>query len=305
MTDANRAANRVHLIAHAGSPRKDILRLGFRDAREYLAFVRAHLPAPLRLTANKRFFEVVEDEPRGGRDDDQARVRDLQNALNDRAHSPSSPPTAALGFSEMTTLVNLVASYRCGRGLYWLCPNYLAWKIKPLQRARSAFAEFWQTLPALLSRKTPTNTQHLDFSPIRGELVRGKAREGTVRLIGGCISVLAAMLTGPLARRLKPDGRWLIIEDINEAPYRIDRHLAALKLAGWFERLSGVLVGDFHTKQEDQTAVVVEILRYHLPPQRNLPVAVTRSFGHTWPMTPIPLNRPLALTLRARSFTLE
>ena len=27
-----------------------------------------------------------------------------------------------------------------------------------------------------------------------------------------------------------PDGKWLLLEDVKETPYRIDRHLAALKL---------------------------------------------------------------------------
>jgi muramoyltetrapeptide carboxypeptidase len=335
-----RSPDRVHLIAHAGPPQADIARFGFTDAGQYIAFIRRQLPAPLRLTCARRFFEVEEDEPHGGRADDDARVRDLQAALNDprtlaivaakggayfarilphldfSALARRRTPLWALGFSEMTTLVNVVASYRGGRGLYWLCPNYLAWRIRPARQAREAFAQFWRVLPALLRGQVPPEAEHLRLSPIRGELVLGKARSEAIQVIGGCLSVLAAALTGPPMRRVRPDGRWLLIEDINEMPYRIDRHLAALKIAGWFDRISGVLVGDFHMNRnvaadprvgrqpDNQVRSVVEILKLHLPRGRRLPVVTTRSVGHVWPMLPVPINAPLRMSLARRTVTI-
>jgi muramoyltetrapeptide carboxypeptidase len=320
--------NRVHLIAHAGAPRKDIARFGFADADAYFAFIRQHLPAPLRLTFLRRCFEVEENEPRGGRHDDAARVRDLQNALDDprtmaivsasggayftrilphldfSVLAGRATPLWALGFSEMTTLVNLVASYRGGRGLYWLCPNYLAWRVRPAERARVAFAEFWRGLPTVLGLPSPAQSSRSEGDSIWGELACGTARSGCVRLIGGCLSVLAAALTGPPMRRLRSHGRWLLIEDINETPCRIDRHLAALKIAGWFDRVAGVLVGDFHTQQVDQIWSVVEILKLHLPRERRLPIVTTHSVGHVRPMTPVELNRPLEMTVRGRDVTI-
>jgi muramoyltetrapeptide carboxypeptidase len=324
---AERRPERVHVIAHAGPPRNDLRKLGFASAAEYLAFIRAHTPPPLRLTATARLFEAVEDEWHGGRRDDAARIRDLQAALHDpntRAivaanggayfarilpHVDFSPlarrraPLWVLGFSELTTLVNLVASFRCGRGLYWLCPNYAAWKVRPLSAARAAFAEFWRLLPEVLAGRRP-EAEHLALGPIAGEWVAGRLRGGPVRLIGGCLAVLVAMLAGPLGRRLRPDGRWLFLEDIKEAPYRIDRHLAALKLAGWFERIAGLVVGDFHTGEADTQPAVLELLKYHLPRQRRLPVVRTRAFGHIWPPVPVPVNRPLRLAARGRQVTI-
>ena len=367
MTATIRSPNRVHLIAHAGPPQADIARFGFADTGQYIAFVRRQLPTPLRLTCTRRFFEVEEDEPRGGRHDDAARVRDLQAALDDpqtlaivaakggayfsrilphlnfSVLAKRRTPLWAFGFSEMTTLVNVVASYRGGRGLYWLCPNYLVWKIRPARRAREAFGQFWRSLPmvvnaagteprpsgsgpkhenmAALSRSRfgsggHAEPGHIQLGPIRGELALGKAESGRVRVIGGCLSVLAAALTGPPMRRVKPDGRWLLIEDINEMPYRIDRYLAALKIAGWFDRIAGVLVGDFHTNRnvaadprvgrqpEDQVRSVVEILKLHLPRGRRLPVVTTRSIGHVWPMLPVPINTPLRISVRRRAVTI-
>ncbi len=319
---ARSRVDRVHVIAHAGPLRNDLAKLGFANGVDYIEFVRAHTPGDLRITCDPRFLEVVEEESRGGRRDDAARVRDLQGALNDPRtlaivatnggayfsrilpdldFSPLArrrTPLWALGFSELTSLVNLVASYRAGRGLYWLCPNYLVWKIQPRELARAAFAEFWQCLPEILGGDTPADAQHLSFGPLRGRRVAGRPQPGPVRLIGGCLAVLAALLTGPPGTRLRPDGKWLFLEDIQEVPYRIDRHLAALRFAGWFERIAGLLIGDFHTLEADTQSAVLELLKFHVPRGSRLPIVTTRDFGHVWPMRPVPLNCPVQLSVR-------
>jgi muramoyltetrapeptide carboxypeptidase len=270
---------------------------------------------------------VVEHPWHGGRADDAERVKDLQGALADRRTvaivaasgggyltrilphlkfdvlARRTTPLWALGFSEMSTFVNYIASFRCGRGLYWLCPNFLGWRLNPQEVARAALAEFWRVLPEIFAGRVPVDTQHLLFGPLVGQVVSGKARSGPVRLVGGCLAVLAA-IAGPLAKRIRPDGRWLLIEDIKEAPYRVDRHLAAFKLAGWFEKIAGVIVGDFHMMNEDTQPAVVELLKYHLPARRSVPIITTRSFGHVWPMVPVLLNRPLAMTVRGGSVTI-
>ena len=319
--------NRIHVLAHANPLTPDAARFGL-DVDQYLAHARQHLPRPLRITCNMRIMRAVERERHGGRTDDALRIRDLQSALDDPRtlalvavsggayftrilpHIDFSrlarrrAPLWALGFSEMTTLVNLVASYRCGRGLYWLGPNFLGSQIRPAEKAITALAEFWRTLPEVLRSRTPAEARLLDFGPIRGQLVAGTPRTGRVRLAGGCLSVLAAAVTGPLGRRLQPDGQWLILEDVKETPYRIDRHLAALKLAGWFERIAGLLLGDFHMLHEDTQPAVLELLPYHLPARRRVPVVTTRSFGHVWPLVPVLLNRPLRMDVRGRVVTI-
>lgn len=318
--------NRIHLLAHANPLGPDAARFGM-NLDQYFAFARRNLPKPLRITYNTKIMQAVEQERHGGRNDDAARIRDIQNALDDPRtlalvavsggayftrilpHLAFSglarrrDPLWALGFSEMTTLVNLVASYRCGRGLYWLGPNFLGSQIRPVAKAVDALAEFWRTLPDVLANKTPGAAHHLAFGPIRGQLVAGQVRTGRVRLTGGCLAVLAAAITGPLGRRLRPDGKWLLLEDVKETPYRIDRHLAALKLAGWFERIAGLLIGDFRMLREDTQPAVLELLPYHLPSGHRVPVVTTRSFGHVWPLVPVLLNRPVRMDVRGRAVT--
>lgn len=322
------APDRVHLIAHANPLGPDAKRFGFDGVDEYLAFTRRHLPRPLRLTCNQKLMKAVEEPWRGGRTDDTARVRDLQGALDDprtlaivaasggayftrilphldfAVLARRRAPLWAVGFSEMSTLVNQVASYRRGRGVYWLCPNWLSTRIRPPALARVALGEFWQVLPDFLASGVLPDTEYLETGPIRGRLVAGRARSGPIRLVGGCLAVLAAIVGSPWGRRMRPDGKWLILEDIKESPYRIDRHLAALKLAGWFDRAAGLLIGDFRMMHEDTQPAVLELLRFHLPKAQKLPVVTTRSFGHVWPMSPLLLNQRVPLEIRGRDVTI-
>ncbi len=63
------------------------------------------------------------------------------------------------------------------------------------------------------------------------------------RLVGGCLSSLIALLGTPFA--IETDGAVLFLEDVAERPYRIDRMLTHLRLAGKLERVAAVVLGSF------------------------------------------------------------
>jgi len=60
-------------------------------------------------------------------------------------------------------------------------------------------------------------------------------------LLGGSLSLLAHLCGTPFLPPL--DGAILLLEDVGEAPYRLDRYLTQLALAGALDRLAGVAVG--------------------------------------------------------------
>lgn len=71
--------------------------------------------------------------------------------------------------------------------------------------------------------------------------------EGRVegRLLGGCLSVLCAGLGTPWAWRPPADEDVLLfLEDVNEAPYRIDRMLRQLRAASLLDRVTGIVFGE-------------------------------------------------------------
>ena len=75
-------------------------------------------------------------------------------------------------------------------------------------------------------------------------LDRHRDRQGAAGpLYGGNLTVLFSCAA---AGRLRlPPGAVLFIEDVGEAPYRVDRMLSALLTSGALDHVSGVLVGDF------------------------------------------------------------
>ncbi|RMG12302.1 MAG: LD-carboxypeptidase [Deltaproteobacteria bacterium] len=60
-------------------------------------------------------------------------------------------------------------------------------------------------------------------------------------LVGGNLSVFSRLVGTPYLPPL--DGAVLFLEDVGERPYRLDRMLTHLRLAGVAERVAGVLVG--------------------------------------------------------------
>ena len=70
--------------------------------------------------------------------------------------------------------------------------------------------------------------------------LRGGKAQG--ELVGGNLSVLVALAGSPYM----PDfaGKILFLEDVGEAPYRIDRMMSTLKLSGALDRIAGFVFGE-------------------------------------------------------------
>jgi muramoyltetrapeptide carboxypeptidase len=83
------------------------------------------------------------------------------------------------------------------------------------------------------------------------QALQGVAKVGPgAPVVGGNLSVLYSMLGTPYFPSV--DGAWLLLEDLDEYLYHVDRMLLAMRLAGVFERVKGVLVGAF-TDLHDNT----------------------------------------------------
>lgn len=81
-----------------------------------------------------------------------------------------------------------------------------------------------------------------ELSPAAAEaLVHGEARGP---IFGGNLTQLAASLGTPFAFA-PPPGCVLLLEDVNERPYRLDRLWTQLRLAGILQRACAVVFGDF------------------------------------------------------------
>ena len=72
------------------------------------------------------------------------------------------------------------------------------------------------------------------------EVLRPGRAQG--RLYGGCLSMLAASLGTPF--EIETDGTILFIEDVGEKPFRIDRMLMQLHLAGKLKQVCAFVLGE-------------------------------------------------------------
>ncbi len=82
--------------------------------------------------------------------------------------------------------------------------------------------------------------------PAPQTLAPGKARG---RLIGGNLSLVAPTMGTPYEVSTK--NKILFLEDVREAPYRIDRYLSNLRLAGKLNELNGVILGKFTQTEKE------------------------------------------------------
>lgn len=118
----------------------------------------------------------------------------------------------------------------------------------------------------------------------------------TAKLVGGNLCMLA-QLAGSKAQ-LDSDEKILLIEDIGEHLYKIDRMLYTLRSSGQLEQVKGVVVGNF-TDIEDTTRpfgqTLQQIILAHFP--KNIPIAFDFPIGHDSVNFPVMLGASYTLTV--------
>jgi muramoyltetrapeptide carboxypeptidase len=133
-------------------------------------------------------------------------------------------------------------------------------------------------------------------------VLRGGQAEGT--LMGGNLSVLASMVGTPFL----PDTRnaLLFLEEISEAPYRIDRMLTQLEQSANLRGLSGALLGVFvkcEPAANEESLVLAQALSDHFA-ARPIPSAYGLSFGHIASQWVLPIGVRARFDADARTLTL-
>jgi muramoyltetrapeptide carboxypeptidase len=96
--------------------------------------------------------------------------------------------------------------------------------------------------------------------------------------VGGNLSLLSAMAAA--GRLAVPGGAVLAIEDVNEAPYRVDRMLTSLLLGGHFERASAVVFGGLDRSQAGPDGWEVDRVIERFAGAVRVPVLAGAPFGH-------------------------
>lgn len=188
-------------------------------------------------------------------------------------------PRAYVGYSDLTPFLTAIVE-RLGLVSFHgpLVGGELARGLEPEEE---------DSLLGALAGRYPAMSVELPF--------RGWLREGTCEgpLLGGCLSLLTATVGTPWF----PDLRGAVVfwEEINEAPYRVDRMLTHLRLSDTLAGIAGMIVGHVVDKGDGIGA------------GSRWPALVDENLsGYSWPLAwglptgHVPQNWTLPLGLSAR-----
>ncbi|MFH8413878.1 LD-carboxypeptidase [Streptomyces collinus] len=145
----------------------------------------------------------------------------------------------------------------------------------------------------------PESVRTLTAVPPGGTaLVPGRARGVT---LGGCLSLLASDLGTPHARP-GARGGLLLMEDVGESPYRLDRYLTQLLRTGWLDGAAGIVLGSWADcgPREGLRAVFADRLG-----GLGVPVVEEFGFGHSEGALTMPLGAVAELDTEAGTLTLD
>lgn len=203
-------------------------------------------------------------------------------------------PKLVIGFSDITALHLAIA--RKARVITLHSPMPQAFLFSDAQPHKKSNDVFWSFIRGEPYGRTEPPIPVIDESTKEHiKTICGGEAEG--RLVGGNLTLICATLGTPFA--IEPKGKILIMEDTGERPYRIDRYLSQLKLAGVLDQLAGVIVGDFTDAQPDADRIVAEYLRpIGIPAISGFPV------GHEAKNLTLPLGAKAKLNADERSLTI-
>jgi muramoyltetrapeptide carboxypeptidase len=105
-------------------------------------------------------------------------------------------------------------------------------------------------------------------------------RPGTAQgpLAGGNLAIVHAMAAS--GRLVIPEGAVLLLEDVTEAPYRVDRMLTSLEIGGHLARASAVVFGSFERCPAGPDGRTVEQVLAERTRSLGVPVLAGAPFGH-------------------------
>lgn len=191
---------------------------------------------------------------------------------------------AFVGFSDMTALHEAIALRLGVATLHGPMPSWSRFAVD---------TEMQEHLRQSLFE--PERVQKI-ASPTAAPLVGGTATGITV---GGTLTLLAAGI-GTAEHRDDLAGGLLLLEDVGEAPYRLDRAVTQLQRAGWLDGLAGIVLGSWNDCGPYPAVREVLFERFG---GLGVPVVEEFGFGHCPGSLTIPLG--LKATLDADAGTLH
>lgn len=238
--------------------------------------------------------------------DDKLRAADLSTALTDPLYTAVLLTNGGYGMQRTLELMDwdaigtpsprVVVGYSDVTALHEAVTTKLGWvslfgpmvAITHYERGRYGL----DTLARLLT--DPASARELSFPDGRA-VVPGTA-EGITR--GGTLALLAGSIGTPTS--VPARGGILLLEDVDEKPYRLDGFLTHLRRSGYLDGVAGIVCGTFTNC--GTTPRIEELLRDRLA-DLGVPVLVGADIGHGVEMQTYPIGVRARLDTTAGTLT--
>jgi muramoyltetrapeptide carboxypeptidase len=162
-----------------------------------------------------------------------------------------------------------------------------------------SFAEdfFWRILTSREKKIEIKNPNGVELNTLKS----GKA---TGTLLGGNLSLIASIM----GTKYQPsfNDSVLVIEDIGEEPYRIDRYLSQLKNSGVLYKINACILGQFTDcapKEPEKSLTLEQIFNDYLGNLR-IPVISNLSYGHIPQKLTLPLGARVRVDAKRQKITI-
>jgi muramoyltetrapeptide carboxypeptidase len=191
-------------------------------------------------------------------------------------------PKAVIGYSDVSALHCAIAA----RGRVVTFHAHTARAVLPSMSAQSVYA-------AVTGTGEPCGVWEA------GSVVRAGVATG--RLTGGNVSLLASLCGTSSAMR--GDGAIVVLEDVNESVYRLDRLLRQLEQSGALRGCVGLVAGQFTQVPADEHdgATTIDALVSELADRLAVPCLANLPIGHIADQWTLPLGAEATLDVSARS----
>jgi muramoyltetrapeptide carboxypeptidase len=162
-----------------------------------------------------------------------------------------------------------------------------------------SFAEdfFWRILTSRKKKIEIKNPNGVELNTLKS----GKA---TGTLLGGNLSLIASIM----GTKYQPsfNDSVLVIEDIGEEPYRIDRYLSQLKNSGVLYKINACILGQFTDcapKEPEKSLTLEQIFNDYLG-NLKIPVISNLSYGHIPQKLTLPLGARVRVDAKRQKITI-
>ena len=285
-----RSSDRVAVVAPSGRVQADRLETGAEHLKAWGLEVEV---MPSVLAGHERLTYLAAD--------DKARAEDLRAAWLDDRFAAVFCARGGYGVQRMLEYVDfdeLVAIPKWFVGFSDITALHEPLNARGLVTIHGPMAAAVEQLGVAEGRKRlhtllfePESVTDL-LAPAGARTVVDGVGEG--RLHGGNLALVASSLGTPTCAA--PAGI-VVLEDVNEDGYRVDRLLTQLLRSGWFDQVTGVVVGDFSQADE-----IDEVMRERLEPL-GVPIVEGAAIGHEDLNLAVPLGLPVRLDATAGTLT--